>query len=90
MGLFDFFRKSNGSAAKESTLQMVDLYNNPLQEGDTVEAMRYDLGKCKVVKAEKGFEYESIQTGRRVSYLRMVDAITGLQKVKKLSQTAEP
>ncbi len=69
---------------------MADLYNNPLQEGDTVEAMRYDLGRCKVVRAEKGFEYESIESGRRVSYLRMVDAITGLQKVKKLNQTAEP
>jgi hypothetical protein len=84
MGLFDFFKKSNGTARKEPVLEMTDMYNNPLQEGDTVEAMRYDLGRCKVVKAEKGFEYESLATGQRVSYLRMVDAITGFQKVKKV------
>jgi hypothetical protein len=46
--------------------------------------MRYDLGRCKLVRAEKGYEYESLATGQRVSYLRMVDAITGFQKVKKV------
>lgn len=84
MGLFDFFKKSNGAARKESALQMTDMDNNSLQEGDMVEAMRYDLGRCKLVRAEKGYEYESLATGRRVSYLRMVDAITGCQKVKKV------
>ncbi len=85
MGLFDFFRKSgNGAPKADPTLQMADLFHNQLQEGDTVEAMRYDLGRCRVVRLEKGYEYESLETGQRVSYLRMVDAITGLQKVKKI------
>lgn len=84
MGLFDFFKKSNRATRQEPTLLMSDLFNNPLLEGDTVEALRYDLGKCKLVKREKGFEYESLETGQRISYLRMVDAITGLQKVKKI------
>ena len=83
MGLFDFFKKKT-SAPQVPAVEMADLANNPLQEGDLVEALRYDLGHCKVVKLEKGYEYESIQTGQRVSYLRMIDAITGLQKVKKL------
>ena len=83
MGLFDFFKKKN-TPPPLPTLEMADLSNNALQEGDIVEALRYDLGQCKVIRLEKGFEYESIQTGRRVSYLRMVDAITGLQKVKKV------
>ncbi len=85
MGLFDFFRKAgHGTAKPDPAIQMADLAHNALQEGDTVEALRYELGKCRVIKLEKGFEYESLETGQRISYLRMVDAITGLQKVKKI------
>ncbi len=85
MGLLDFFRKDKPASAGASKLPvMADLGNNPLQEGDTVESLRYGLGKCRLVRVGGGYEYESLETGERVSWLRMVDAATQLQKVKKL------
>ncbi len=64
---------------------MADLAQQPLQIGDMVEALRYDLGKCRIVQGEKGPEYESLETGMRVSWLRMIDAATQLQKVKRVN-----
>jgi hypothetical protein len=64
--------------------QFLDIENNPLTEGDFVQCMRYNLGRCKVVKINKEFFYESVETGEKVSWLKMVDANTELQKVKKL------
>lgn len=85
MGLLDFFRKDSGkdkSVAAKPPL-MADLGHNPLEEGDTVMSLRYDLGRCRVARTDTGYEYVS-ETGQRVSWLRMVDAATQLQKVKKL------
>ncbi|MCU0355035.1 MAG: hypothetical protein MUD08_15045 [Cytophagales bacterium] len=86
MGVFNFFRKkpekSNGAGNHKP--QMADLQHNPLQVGDIVEALRYELGRCRVVQGDNGPEYESLETGQRVSWLRMIDAATQLQKVKKL------
>ncbi len=85
MGLFDFFKKNPEQSKKTSTPQpvMADLEHNPLQVGDVVEVLRYDLGKCRIVRTENGYDYESLLTGERVSWLRMIDAATQLQKVKK-------
>ena len=84
MGLLDFFRKDKPSSAGASKLPvMADLGNSPLQEGDTVMSLRYDMGRCRVVGVGDGYEYVS-ETGKRVSWLRMVDAATQLQKVRKL------
>lgn len=64
--------------------KMVDLDENPLQEGDTVDALRYNLGRCKIIKDEEGaYWYESLKTGERVTWLKMIDAATECQKVKK-------
>ncbi len=81
--MFNFFKKK-GKADKSSNLRMVDLDQNPLKPGDIVDALRYDLGKSKVIEMEKGLAYESIETGKVVTWHLMVDAATELQKVKKL------
>jgi len=55
-----------------------------LNVGDKVESLRYDLGVCTLIESENGFEYESESTGQKVSYTKMIDAVTTHQKVKKL------
>ncbi len=85
--MFNFFRRKKQQEEAKTPppqLQLADINQFPLQEGDLVEALRYDLGKCKLIRAEKGYVYESLSTGQQVSWLRMVDAITQLQKVKKI------
>ncbi|WP_462253378.1 hypothetical protein [Ekhidna sp.] len=52
-------------------------------EGDEVIAHRYELGKCDVVLEGLQYFYVSQHSGNKVSYVRMIDAITGNQKVKK-------
>ena len=64
---------------------MVDLDQNPLKPGDMVEALRYDLGTSKVIETEKGLAYESVESGKAVTWHLMVDAATEFQKVKKLA-----
>jgi hypothetical protein len=87
MGLFDFFKKKQEKPSKKEENQpvMADLAQNPLQIGDVVEALRYNLGKCQLVQGPNGLEYESLETGERISWLRMIDASTQLQKVKKIN-----
>ena len=81
--MFNFFKKK-GKADKSSNLRKIDLDQNPIKPGDMVDALRYDLGKSKVIETEKGLAYESIETGKVVTWHLMVDAATELQKVKKL------
>jgi hypothetical protein len=83
--MFNIFKKK-GKSGKSSKLRMADLDQNPLQAGDLVDALRYDLGKSKVIETEKGLAYESIETGKVVTWHLMVDAATELQKVKKLKK----
>ena len=68
---------------KETIPQIMDIDGNPIFEGDTVFAQRYELGKCKVELVERQFFYVSLASGQKVSYVKMIDAITGYQKVKK-------
>ncbi len=70
-------RKENGPPS------IFDLNGNPLIEGDIVICHRYELGESKVVLEERQFFYEPKHGGARVSYVRMIDAITGHQKVTK-------
>lgn len=65
---------------------LADLNNEPLGEGDLVQSLRYDLGKCRVIQTEKGLAYESMENGKQVSWHLMVDASTDLQKVRKISE----
>lgn len=81
--MFSFFKKNKKKSAIPRPA-LADMYQQPLQEGDIVEAYRYDLGKCRIISSEKGLVYESLETGKQVSWHLMVDAITELQKVKKL------
>lgn len=81
--MFGLFKKKQKNAPAPHP-PMADLHQQPLQEGDIVEAYRYDLGKCRIVSSDKGLAYESIETGKQVTWHLMVDAATALQKVKKL------
>ncbi|RMG30590.1 MAG: hypothetical protein D6730_02365 [Bacteroidetes bacterium] len=84
--MFQFFKNNHRQQPPgPSTPKMVDLYGAPLRVGDLVESMRYDLGVCKIVQGKQGLEYESVETGKRVLYVLMVDAATSFQKVKKIS-----
>jgi hypothetical protein len=69
---------------KDSGPLMLDLDGKPLQEGDFVESLRYELGKCQIIKKGESFEYDSLETGKSVSWARMIDAATKHQKVRKL------
>jgi len=71
--------------SRKSKLQFVDFEGQPLKEGDTVMSLRYDLGESRIIDTEEGMAYESLANGEKVSYIKMIDAATGYQKVRKLS-----
>jgi hypothetical protein len=81
--MFDFFKSKKAKPAREEP-RLADLDNQPLKEGDIVEVLRYGMGKSKVILTDKGVGYESVETGKIVTWHYMVDAATTLQKVKKL------
>ncbi len=81
--MFGLFKKKENNKTHQPIL--ADLDNQPLQEGDMVESLRYGLGKCKIIMGEKGLTYESMENGKQVSWHLMVDAATDLQKVKKIA-----
>lgn len=66
-------------------LRFADLEGQPLSEGDIVLSLRYELGECRILNTEQGMVYESLASGERISYAKMIDAATGYQKVRKLS-----
>lgn len=76
-----FFKKKE---KKKVLPPLVDLDQQPLQEGDTVEALRYELGKAKIIVDEGNVYYESLETGKRVIWVKMIDAATEFQKVRKI------
>jgi hypothetical protein len=80
--MFGLFKKKQQD--KKPNVQFVDLDGNQLNEGDVVESLRYDLGRCTIGKDENGFYYESVESGKRVSWALMVDAATERQKVTKI------
>jgi len=70
---------------KEPSLpQLLDINSNPIKPGDKVEALRYDLGECELIAEEDSYFYISYSTNKKVSWLKMIDATTENQKVKKL------
>ena len=78
--LFKFFKK-NG---KKKSYFLVDMDGLSIEVGDKVEALRYELGICLVVKGEHGVVYRSEESGKEVSFAKMIDAQTKYQKVRKL------
>ena len=79
--MFSFFKKKEKKKEKPA---LVDLDQNPLQDGDMVECLRYEMGLSKVIETENGIVYESIASGKQESWLKMIDASTEFQKVKKV------
>jgi len=69
---------------KKSRIKFYDFDGHPLKEGDIVMSLRYDLGECRIIMTENGYTYESVKTGEKVNYAKMIDAGTGYQKVRKL------
>ena len=63
---------------------MVDLDGQTLAPGDTVESLRYGLGVCLIIREADGFVYESLETSKQVNWVKMVDASTKFQKVRKV------
>ena len=72
-----------GIFKKKKALVLYDLEGNPLSEGDIVLSLRYDLGECNLVMTDNGFEYHSIGGEGKVSWVKMIDAATERQKVRK-------
>lgn len=85
--MFGLFKKKKKSNAK--TPKLLDLNNQPIFDGDFVMSLRYDMGKCVVRQTEKGLEYESVKTGQVVSWVKMIDAATDNQKVRKIMDGSE-
>lgn len=75
--MFGLFKK------KKKEISLIDLEGNKLKDGDIVVSLRYDLGECRLVKTEDGFEYQSLVTDEKVSWIKMIDAATERQKVRK-------
>lgn len=73
--MFELFKR------KRKEIALNDLEGNPIKDGDIVKSLRYELGDCRLVKTESGFEYQSLSTGEKVSWLKMIDAATERQKV---------
>ena len=74
--MLNFFKKK-----KEK--ELYDLEGNLLKEGDLVLSLRYDLGECRIIKTDEGIEYQSLATGESVSWIKMIDAATTRQKVRR-------
>jgi len=81
--MFGLFKKKE----KETLPQLTDLEDNPLTQGDIVEALRYELGKCRLVLVDKVYYYESLTDGKQVSWLKMIDASSDRQKVRKIVES---
>ena len=71
---------------KKSKLQLFDLNDNILVAGDIVMAHRYDLGRCTLIEEDGHFYYESHEDQKRMSWVKMIDAITEKQKVEKIEE----
>lgn len=77
--------KNHKKEAEKAPVQMVDIDGMPLKAGDMVMSLRYELGMCRIIEAEGGLAYESLETGKVVHYARMIDAATSYQKVRKVA-----
>lgn len=69
---------------KEPEIRLMDLESKTLKNGDKVMSLRYDLGESILRITPEGIFYESVATGEKISYTRMVDASTNCQKVRKI------
>jgi hypothetical protein len=87
--MFNFFKKKKKEENGVKPMpELSDLDGMTLKEGDLVDALRYDLGRCKIIIEEKKYLYESLATGEKVSWAKMIDAATNFQKVRKVKDIA--
>ena len=80
--MFGLFKKKK----KETKPPLLDLDQNPINHGDMVMCLRYEMGLSKVIETDQGIYYESVATGKRESWLKMIDASTEFQKVRKVKE----
>ncbi len=80
--MFGLFKKK---PKEKQPPKLLDLNGNPIVEGSTVKALRYELGESDVVLEGLEYFYVSRETGDKISYTKMVDAITESQKVLLIS-----
>ncbi len=81
--MFNLFRKKQKNQNTKSKLK--DINQQPLQVGDKVESLRYNMG-VSVIQMDENDQiiYLSLENGQKVSWLKMIDAATECQKVKKI------
>ncbi len=82
--MFRLFNRVHNGKESRKTPKLADIDGNVLREGDIVESLRYDLGRCRLIHNETGYYYESLESGEKVSWVKMVDARTEMQKVRKI------
>ena len=76
--MFGLFKKK---PKEKQPPKLLDLNNNPIVAGAVVKSLRYDLGECDVILEEFEYFYVPRNGDNKVSYMRMIDAITENQKV---------
>ncbi|MDW3210892.1 MAG: hypothetical protein R8N23_13535 [Reichenbachiella sp.] len=79
--MFGLFKKKK---KEKKAPQLLDINGEPLNEGDRVEVLRYELGECTLTLEGVHYYYESA-SGEKVSYAKMIDASTEQQKVRRIS-----
>lgn len=80
--MFGFLKKKKKK--NKSNIDFIDINGEFLKEGDKVFSYRYELGECTIRRGDNGFDYESIETKKKVNWSLMIDAATERQKVKKI------
>ncbi|WP_422356223.1 hypothetical protein [Roseivirga pacifica] len=84
--MFGLFKKK---PKEKQPPKLLDLNNNPIVEGSVVKSLRYELGVCIVELEGLEYFYVSKDSGQRISYTKMVDAITENQKVLLVGDAKE-
>jgi len=81
--MFNLFKKKEKKQKPKPKLE--DINHQPLQVGDKVESLRYNMGMCEIqIDENDQLIYFSLESGEKVSWLKMIDAATECQKVKKI------
>lgn len=80
--MFGLFKKK---PKEKQPPKLLDLNGSPIVEGSVVKSLRYELGECVVELDGLEYFYVSRKDGQRISYTKMVDAITEQQKVLLIS-----
>lgn len=80
--MFGIFKKKK---KEKRAPQLFDLLGNEINSGDKVTSERYDLGSC-VLELDGLHYYYTNSAGLKISYTKMIDAITGHQKVLKADE----